>query len=119
LEFDFGLDTRKVPKSAGLDVQQAGHRLKFVLNRNARRVKQLLEYLDDTGTWNDAEELAGCRRVLEAWSEEVDPDQILPAHWQPLERYFCEEFPGILVEPDDPLGLEAEEIAHSVWRGFP
>lgn len=108
LEFDFGLDTRAVPKAAGLDVRQGGRGLHFVLNANAKRVGQLRAYLEDTGTWNDGDELEGCRRVLEAWSEEDDADAVLPAHWQPLVLFVGSAFPGVLVEPDDPLGNDAE-----------
>lgn len=108
LEFDFGLDTRVVPKAAGLDVRQGGRGLHLVLNANAKRVGQLLAYLTDTGTNNDEEELSGCRRVLEAWSEEDDADGALPTHWQPLVLFIADKFAGVLIEPDDPLQTEAE-----------
>jgi len=108
LEFDFGLESRTVPKATGLDVQYGGRRLSFVLNANARRVGQLLNYLMDTGTNNDEDALIGCRRVLEAWSEEDDVDGALPAHWQPLVAFVEAAFPGSLVEPDDPLQTNTE-----------
>jgi hypothetical protein len=108
LEFDFGLETRAVPRATGLEVQQGGRRLYFALNANAKRVGQLLAYLEDIGTFNDGDALQSCRRVLEAWSEEDDPDVALPAHWQPLLHRVEAAFPGVLVEPDDPLRTEAE-----------
>ena len=103
LEFDFGLETRALPKAVGLAVRRGGQGLHFALNANAKRVGQLRAYLEDTGTMNDGDELAACRRVLEAWSEEADPNAALPAHWQPLLLFVESAFPGVLVEPDDPL----------------
>jgi hypothetical protein len=107
LDFDFGLDTRTLGRSVGLDVRQGGRSLYLALNANAKRVGQLLSYLEDTGTENDADELDGCRRVLEVWSEEDDPEVALPADWEPLLLYVQTAFPGALVEPDDPLGTDA------------
>jgi hypothetical protein len=103
LEFHCGLETRTLPKVAGLDVQQGGRRLHFALNANAKRVGQLLAYLTDIGTHNVPDELDGCRRVLEVWSEEDDSEGALAAHWQPLVQLITDKFPGAVVEPDDPL----------------
>lgn len=108
LEFDFGLETRAVPKASGLDVRQGGRGLNFVLNTSAKRVSQLLAYLTDTGTDHDESELRPCRRVLEAWSEEDDPGGVLGTQWQPLVLHIEAAFPGVLVEPDDPLHSGSE-----------
>lgn len=108
LEFDFGLETREVPRATGLEVWQGSRGLRFVLNANTKRVGRLLTYLTDTGTNNDEEQLRACRRVLEAWSEEDDPEAALPRRWQPLEVYISETFEGVFVEPDDPLDLNTE-----------
>jgi hypothetical protein len=104
VEFEFGLEgTRKLKRSACLELDFGGYRLHLTVNGSWAQVARLRQYLVENYAETDPHLLARCNSVLEMWSWDDDPRGQFGQPRQAVLDLVRALFDDLYLEEDDVL----------------